>query len=432
MNVEKKMLPHSTLEFIIEESVENVAKQRGKVFEYLRANANVKWFRKGAHIPESVLIQQYGEGYINQLAIEYAIDKIYKDVLKKEGVVPVAQGEIKEILSESPLKIKMEVEILPVAEITSGYKKIKLKKRKLEISDAEVEMALGDIQTRFTHFHEVKDGEGQATMSDRVTIDTDGYDLDGKFLESTSMRQYPIVLGSNMLVPGFEEQMVGMKQGETKELDVLFPNDYHNTAFAGKKTKFKVTIHKLEKSHKPEFTPEFIEELRGKKLDLAGFRELIKSEILETKEANARMEEETELIGELLKVSTLEVWPKLLENQIDKVYAEIKENMSRDGIQMAHYLESLRLTEAQYKEKNVKEVALRRLQGELLLYKLMEMEKLQVSETEANSEIEKILARYGSEDVLKRLRELYIPGTKYYEELKMRIGYRKLIESFFE
>lgn len=114
------------------------------------------------------------------------------------------------------------------------------------------------------------------------------------------------------------------------------------------------------------------------------------------------------------------------------MYAEIKENMSRDGIQMAHYLESLRLTEAQYKEKNVKEVALRRLQGELLLYKLMEMEKLQVSETEANSEIEKILARYGSEDVLKRLRELYIPGTKYYEELKMRIGYRKLIESFFE
>lgn len=431
MHVEKKMLPNSIVEFTIEETVENVAKQRSKVFEYLRANANVKGFRKGAHIPESVLVQQYGEGYINQLAIEYAIDKIYKDVLKKEGVVPVAQAEIKEILSESPLKIKMEVEVLPQPEIQAGYKKIKLKKRKVEVSNSEVEQALSDIQTRFTHFHEVKDGEGEAIMSDRVTIDTDGYDLEGKFLESTSMRQYPIVLGSNMLVPGFEEQMVGMKQGATKELDVVFPTDYHNAAFAGKKTKFKVTIHKLEKSHKPEFTADFIKELRGKDLDLEGFKKLIESEIAETKEANARMEEETELIGELLKVSTLEVGPKLLASHTDKVYAEIKENMSRDGIQMSHYLESLRLTEEEYKEKNVKEVALRRLQGELLLHKLMEMEKTEVSETEVSSEIEKILARYGSEDVLKRLRELYIPGTKYYEELKLRVGYRKLIDSFF-
>lgn len=91
MKVEKNMLPESIVEFIIEESVENVAKQRNKAFEYLRKNANIKGFRKGAHIPESILVQQYGENYINQLAIEYAIDHIYRDVLKKEGVTPVAQ-----------------------------------------------------------------------------------------------------------------------------------------------------------------------------------------------------------------------------------------------------------------------------------------------------------------------------------------------------
>jgi trigger factor len=268
-------------------------------------------------------------------------------------------------------------------------------------------------------------------MSDKVTIDTDGYDLEGKFLESTSMRQYPIILGSNMLVPGFEEQIAGMQVGEKKEIDVVFPSDYHNASFAGKKTKFQVTIHKLEKSHKPEFTSEFIKELRGKDLDLAGFKKLIESELTETKEANARMEEEIQLIEALLKVTKLEIGSKLLANQIDKVYVEIKENMSKDGVQMAHYLESLRLSEEEYKEKNVKQVAMKRLQGELILHRLMEMEKTEVSDSEVLAETEKVLARYGSEDVLMRLRELYVPGTKYYEELKLRIGYRKLIDSFF-
>lgn len=256
----------------------------------------------------------------------------------------------------------MHVEILPVAEIGAGYKKIKLKKQDITVSDVEVENALSDIQTRFTHFHDVHDETTPASMGDKTTIDTDGYDSKGILMESTSMRQYPIVLGSNILVPGFEEQIVGMKQGEEKEIDVNFPKDYHNADFAGKKTKFKVKVLKLEKAHKPEFTPEFIKELRGKDLDLKGFKALIKDEIKDTKESNARMQEEIQLIDELLKVTKLDIGPKLLANQTDKVYAEIKENIAKDGVNMTDYLQSLQMTEEQYKEKNVKASALKRLQ----------------------------------------------------------------------
>ena len=200
-----------------------------------------------------------------------------------------------------------------------------------------------------------------------MTIDTDGYDDKGALMEATSMRDYPLVLGSNMLVPGFEEDMVGMKTGETRELDVHFPKDYHNAEFAGKKTKFKVTAKKIEKSHKPDFTPEFIEQLRGEKLDLAGFKKLIKSEILETKEMNDGMQRETALIDELLKHTTLEIGEKLLAQQTDAVFEEIKENISKDGVKVADYLASLGLTEEEYKEKHVKATALKRLQGELIL-----------------------------------------------------------------
>ncbi len=432
MKIEKKNLPKSIVEYIIEADAKEVAKQRKRVFEYLRKNGDIKGFRKGANVPDDVLEKNYGPDHINQMTVEYTIDVLYKETLKKEKLVPVAQAEIKEIISQEPLKIRMHVEVLPEITIKPAYKKIKLTKKKVSVSASEVQAALDDIQTRFTHFHEVEDKKKKAAMGDKLTIDTDGHDSKWNIMESTSMRDYPLVLGSNILVPGFEEGMVGMKLGEEKEIDVVFPKDYHNAEFAGKKTKFNVTVKKFEHAHKPEFTEEFIKQLRGKDLDLKGFKELIKSELMETKTMNAQMEEEGQLIDELLKISTLDIGDGLLANQIEKVYTEIKENVSKDGVKMEHYLESLKMTEEQYKEKNVTPSALKRLQGELLLHKVYEMEKLEVTEAEMKKEIEKATARFESPDVLEKLKELYLPGNKYYEELKMRVGYRKLIDSFFE
>lgn len=175
------------------------------------------------------------------------------------------------------------------------------------------------------------------------------------------MSKYPLVIGSNMLVPGFEDGLIGKKSGEEVELDITFPSDYHSTDFAGKKTVFTVTIHDVEASIKPEFTPEFIKDLRGKELDLAGFKDLIKQEIQETKENNARLEDEHKLIEELKKVTSIDIGEKMLANQIEKVFSEIKENLMRDQIKMSDYLESLKLSEEVYKETQVKPIAEKRL-----------------------------------------------------------------------
>ncbi len=364
------------------------------------------------------------------MTIEQAIDGIFKETLKKEKLMPVGPAEIREVVSQDPLIVKIVVEVFPEIEVALSYRKVQLQKAKLSVTEAEVQTSLDEIQTRFTHFHDT-DGTHAAHMGDRVTIDTDGYELDGTLLESTSMRDYPLVLGSAMLVPGFEEGLVGIQQGESKELDITFPSDYHNNVFAGKKTKFKVTAHKIEHAHKPEFTKEFIKELRGRDLDFAGFKELVREEMLDTKQANDQMEREVKLIEELLKHTTLDIGDALLARQIEQVYEEIKQNVSQDGVKMSDYLESLRLTEEQYKENHVAATALKRLQGELILNKLMEIEKLEVSETVMQAEISKILARYESTDVLARLKELYVPGNNYYEELRRRVAFRELIETFF-
>ncbi|MDD2870555.1 MAG: trigger factor [Candidatus Gracilibacteria bacterium] len=431
MKIEKNLLPNSVVELIVEEETQNVAKYRSLALKHLEKNADIKGFRKGAKIPEGVLVRKFGEEYVGRLTIDFAIDAIYRESLRSEGVVPVAQGEIKEIISESPLKLKIHIEVLPNVEIDPKYKDIKLKKQMIEVSDDEVKKALEDIETRFTKFEEVSDAGYKSQMGDRVTINTQGYENE-KELDNTNMLEYPIVLGSNILVPGFEEQIVGAKTGDKLEFPVDFPADYHNAEFASKKTIFKVEVTKIEKAVKPEFTEEFIEQLRGKKLDLEGFKELVKEEIRDTKESNARMDEESRLMEELMKISKLEIGEKLLQHNIEKVFNEIKENITKDGLRVADYLESLKMDEETYKEKNVKPVAEKRLQGELILHKLDELEPVEITEEEMNKEVQNILARFGSADVLSRLKELYMPNSKYYEELKQRIRYRKLIDTFFE
>ncbi len=431
MQIERKDLPNSKVELTVTETVENVQKHRKSVLEDIRKNAEIKGFRKGANIPEPVLVKEFGEERINAMVIEKAIDKMYVGALKQEKIMPVAQGEITEIVSESPLTIKMQVEVFPKVELKPSYKDIKLKKKAVKVEDKEVKAALWDIETRFTTFKEVEDKRSKTKMGDRITVDTQWFDLEGKKLENTDMKNYPLVLGSNILVPGFEEQLVGAKLGDELSIDVTFPADYHNADFAGKETKFTVNINKFERAEKPEFTEGFIEKLRGKKLDLDGFKALIKEEIKETKEANTRMEEEAELIDELLKHTEFELGEKMLAEQTNRMFEEIKQNMAQQGIKMSDYLESLKLSEEQYKKDHIEENARKRLSGELILTKIVEEQKTEVEDEVVSAEIKKIMSNYQNEEVLKRLEELYQPGTKYYEELRQRMKYRKVIDGFF-
>ncbi len=431
MKITRKNLPKSIVELTIEEWADKVARFRTQAIENIRSKANIKWFRKWANIPDEIIVKTYGDEYINQMAIEYSIDAFYQEALKKEKILPVAQAVIKEVTSQDPIKIVLEVETFPEIEVGKKYKAIKLKKTPVSVEEKEVDQALSDIQTRFTRFE--KAGDDYTIQEwDRVTVDTEGKNEKWDILEATKMKGYPLVIGSHLLVPGFEEGLIWKKSGEEVELDITFPKDYHNADFAGKKTKFTVTIHQVEQSIKPEFTPEFIKDLRGKDLGLNEFRELVKEEILDTKDNNARLEDENKLMEELKQVTTIDFGDAMLEKQIENVFWEIKENLKRDQIKMSDYLESLKMSEEEYKEKQVKPIAEKRLFGELVLHKLIELEKTEVSDEEMKSEVEKIMKRFENEEVKKRLTELYIPGQRYYEELRQRMAYKKLIDTFFE
>lgn len=193
MKVTRKDLPKSIVELTIEESVENIAPYRKKAITHLEKHADIKGFRKGAKIPETVLIRQYGEEYIAQMTIDFAIDALYKEGLKKEKVLPVAQAEITDVPSQSPLKFVVHIEVLPNISIDAKYKKISLAKTPITVAEKEVDSAITDIEQRFTRFEAVGDKHSSAELGDRLTIDTQGYDGE-KLLEQTAMQDYPLVL----------------------------------------------------------------------------------------------------------------------------------------------------------------------------------------------------------------------------------------------
>lgn len=219
--------------------------------------------------------------------------------------------------------------------------------------------------------------------------------------------------------------------GDEVGFNITFPKDYHSEDFKGRKVYFIANIEKIEKPHTPEFTPEFIEELRGEKTDMAGFREIIRKEIIAKKEQETRNKDEDTLMKEMLTVATFEVGPSLLSNEIDQIFREHASNLEQQGLDIRGYLEHIKKSEAEYKDTIVKAEAERRLKAELLLRKIKELKGTDATVEEVTTEVDKVIAQYTSPEVVERLKAKLVPGDTYYEDIKNRLIYRKVVDMFW-
>ncbi len=430
-----------TVSVNVKESGAELAKARKNVLEEIRAKGKVKGFKQGSAIPDSVIIREYGETMIEQQALDQVVEKIYPKILKKENIIPVAPGNITEVKSRDPIELTIEIEVFPEIEIDEKkLAKIKVKKTPVSVEEKEIDKEIEDIKARFTHFH----GAGEHTedgadtshekieKNDRVTITAQGYEKkDGIAIRETYVPSYPLVIGSGSFIPGFEEELIGAKVGDERGFDITFPKDYHSDEFQGRKVYFVANIEKVEKPHAPEFTPDFIEKLRGVQTDMAGFREILRKEIVARKEQETRNKDEDVLMKSILEIAKFDVGPSLLDSEVEQIYREHGANLEQQGLSLKMYLEHLKKSEEAYKDEVVKPEAERRLKAELLLRKIREMQGVEATEDEVKEEVEKVIAQYGTPDVVARLREKLVPGDAYYEEIKSRVTYRKVVDGFW-
>lgn len=272
MKVESKIIPGSKVELTITDSAKEFEKARKAVISDISKNVQIKGFRKGADIPEDILVKEVGAAAIDERAVNHYINANYHDMLAEAKIVPVSAGTVTDIVSLSPLSIKIEVEVLPTVTLDAKkMEKISIKKTVVDITDDEVEAGIKDIERRFTHFHDAgeegKDGfkadSAVIENGDRVTLDTQGFEKQGgKEIPETKVQAFPLVIGSGQFIPGFEEKLVGHKVGDVVEFEITFPADYHSEEFKNRKVFFMTTIFKLEKPHTPAWDEAFIEKLR--------------------------------------------------------------------------------------------------------------------------------------------------------------------------
>lgn len=404
MTVSIKELKDSHIEVTIEVTSEITEKAWRTEIAKLSKQANVPGFRKG-HVPEKILVQKLGEDYVKAHAQMEAVNIAYSNAVESEKLEVIEQPHDLNIISEDPLTFTVVVSVMPQLTINDDYKKFKIEKKEVKVEDKDVETVLKETSARFTSHSE--ESTEPAANEDKVDMDFQGYDKEGNKLDGTDGAHYELVLGSKSFIPGFEEELIGLKTGDEKEFMITFPKDYHHAPFKNKEVKFAVKINKILKAKAPELTPEFIKELTGKEMTLEDFkkeiRERVKTERT-TAERNRREEEFLQKAAE--KYVTIHMPHALTDRELEFMLTEFKNNLSNQGVNIDDFFAQTGKTQEDlFKEWGTESE--KRAKQRLVLEQLMKHAKVEVTEADIDAEIEKISDSYNVEGHKEQVKKIY-------------------------
>ncbi len=419
MDYKIKKLPKSEVEITVTVPEEIIEQATKKACDDISKEVKVKGFRPG-HVPHHVLEQYVSKEYINAHAQERAIQKSYADVVIKEKLQVVSRPQVN-IESETPLTYKAVVAVMPEVEIPS-YKDIKVAKKEAKVTEKDINEVIEDLKKHHTTYKDVERG---AKKDDRVEVDFAGFDKDGKELEGTKSKNHPVVLGGNSFIPGFEDELIGLKKDEKKEFDITFPKDYHKKDFQNKKVKFKVEVKRVEEAEKPELNEELIEKLTGKKQKVEEFKKYIEENIKHQKEHEAVRERENQYIEELLKKAKVELPEAMVQEEAQYILMDMKNDIVGRGMEFDKFLEQAKTTEEELLKKYVPE-AERRIQIRLALHYVIKEEGIKVEEKELKEELNKIKAHY-PESESKKIEQEFEQG-ELRAQLFNKIALKKLFD----
>ena len=327
-------------------SIEQAEIQKGltTAFNKVKGNLNVPGFRKGK-VSRQVFNRMYGEEALYEDALNAVLPEAYEAAVKEAGIDPVSQPKIDVDSMEKGQDwvIKAEVTVKPEVKL-GDYKELTVEKQDREVTEEDVDARIKREQEARAELV-IKEDEA-AENGDTVVIDFEGF-LGEETFKGGKGENYSLELGSNSFIPGFEDQLVGVKAGESKEVNVTFPEDYQAEDLAGKDAVFKVTVHEVKAKELPELDDEFAKDVDDSVETLAELKEKYRKELTETKEKAAEDAKDEAAIRQAVENAEIVELPhSMVHDEVHRSMDEFLNNMQRQGISPEMYYQLTGSTEA--------------------------------------------------------------------------------------
>ena len=393
VKVEKKENSVVEIEFTMDKEQFNV--ELDKAFKQNAKKFKVPGFRNGM-VPREKNKKTYGEAVLYEYVIENTVDEAYKTAVIENNLEIVSRPEldIKQIGKDKDFIFVVNVCVKPEAKV-SDYKGIEVKKVSTRVTKKEVEEEIERTREKNARIVTVEDKARELKNGDISVIDFEGF-VDEKAFEGGKAENFELTIGSGQFIPGFEDQMIGMKVDEERDINVKFPEEYHATDLAGKDATFKVKLHEIKEKILPELDDEFAKDIS--EFDtLEEYKKDVNKKVKQRKENQAKAEKEQEAIEKFIEKVEVTIPDGMIDEEVEKMVEEMNANLSYQGLNIDQYLQYMGMSLEDYK-KEMRGQAEKRIKLNLGLEAVATQEKVEVSDEDIDTKIKELAAQYGAKD----------------------------------
>ena len=418
MSLQVEKMEKNMAKLTIEVAAEDLEKAMQNAYQKAKGRISIPGFRKGK-APRKMIEQMYGKGVFLEDAVNALIPEHYSKALAECELEIVSQPTIDITQAELGKAFIFTAEVAVKPEVTLGdYKGVEVPKTEITVTDEDVEAELKKEQEKNSRTISVEDRAAQ--LNDIVTIDFEG-SVDGVPFDGGQATEYPLTLGSNTFIPGFEEQLVGAKVGDDVDVKVTFPEEYQAKELAGKEAIFKCAVKKIEAKELPELDDDFAKDVS--EFDtLAEYKEHVKTNLEDKKANEAKRAKEDAAVDKVIENAQMDIPEAMLMTQCRQMLDDFSRRMQSQGLSMDQYFQFTGMTADKMME-DMKPQALKRIQTRLVLEKVAEVENIQPTEEEVNEEISKMAEAYKME--ADKLKELL--GERELEQMKKDMAVQKAV-----
>lgn len=410
---------------------EKVDKALDQAFKKVVKQINVPGFRKGK-VPRPIFEQRFGVKALYQDAVDILLPEAYGEAIEETGISPVAQPEINVTQIEKGKDFEFEATVTVEPEVQLGdYKGLEIEKQNSELTEEDLQEAIDHSLGHLADM--VVKEDGAVEENDTVNIDFDGY-VDGEQFEGGQAEGYDLEVGSGSFIPGFEDQLVGMKTGEEKDVVVTFPEEYHAEELAGKEATFKTKVNEIKYKELPELNDEIANELDSDANSVDEYKDNLRKRLSEQKAEEAENVEKEEAINKATENVTIDIPQAMIDTELDRMVQEFGQRIQQQGLDLQTYFQISGQDESQLREQ-MKDDAEQRIKTNLTLSAIADKENIEATDEDIDKELEKMSKQFnisvedikqtlGNTDIIKndvriqKVIDLIRDNAKYVESTK--------------